>query len=76
MYLLHIVLEPLDRGNSWVRWFSVDLGKGFDLIDLRVMIENICSRYTPLLSALDCVILGRQDANCQVALLVMVSIEI
>ena len=38
VYLLHIVLEALDRGNPW---FFADFKKGFDLTDHQVMIKKI-----------------------------------
>ena len=74
VYLLHIVLEALDRGNSW---FFADFKKGIRSHWPSGNDEkDTCSQYTPLLSALDCDNLRRQDTNCRVSALVIVSIEI
>ena len=37
VYLLHIVSEAIDRGNSW---FFADFKKGFDLIDHQIMMKR------------------------------------
>lgn len=35
VYLLHLALEALDRGNCWIRFFFADFKKAFDMIDTR-----------------------------------------
>ena len=41
VYLLHLTLEALDKGNCWVRWFFADFKKGFDLVDHRILLEKL-----------------------------------
>ena len=39
VYLLHLTLEALDRGNCWVRWFFADFKKDFDLVETSYLIR-------------------------------------
>ena len=49
VYLLHIILEAIDRGDSW---FFTDFKKGFDLTGHQIMIKrNLLSIYTLAISA-------------------------
>ena len=49
VYLLHIILEAIDRGDSW---FFADFKKGFDLIGHQIMIKrNLLSIYNLAISA-------------------------
>ena len=41
VYLLHLALEALDRGNCSLRLFFTDFRKGFDLIDHHVLLSNL-----------------------------------
>ena len=43
VYLLHIALEALDRGNCSVRFFFADFRKGFDLIDHGILLQKLCN---------------------------------
>ena len=48
VYLLHIALEALDKGNCSVRFLFADFPKGFDLIDHDILLQKLCnSRWVP-----------------------------
>ena len=41
VYLLHLTLEALHRGNCWARKFFADFKKGFDLVYHRILLDKI-----------------------------------
>ena len=41
VYLLHLALEALDRGNCTIRFFFADFKKGFDLIDHKILLSKL-----------------------------------
>ena len=41
MYLLHLALEALDKGNCALRFFFADFKKGFDLIDHQILLRKL-----------------------------------
>ena len=41
VYLLHLALEALDRGNCSIRLFFADFRKGFDLIDHVILLDKL-----------------------------------
>ena len=41
VYLLHLTLEALHRGNCWARKFFADFKKGFDLVYHRILLAKI-----------------------------------
>ena len=41
VYLLHLALEALDRGNCALCFFFADFKKGFDLIDHRILLRKL-----------------------------------
>ena len=41
IYVLHLSLEALDKGNCSLRLFLADFSKGFDLIDHRILMEKL-----------------------------------
>ena len=41
VYLLHLGLEALDKGNCSLRLFFADFRKGFDLIDHRILTAKL-----------------------------------
>ena len=41
VYILHLALEALDKGNCSLRLFFADFSKGFDLIDHRILMEKL-----------------------------------
>lgn len=41
VYLLHLALEALDRGNCSIRFFFADFKKGFDLIDHKILLSKL-----------------------------------
>ena len=41
VYLLHLTLEALHRGNCLSRWFFADFKKGFDLVYHRILLDKI-----------------------------------
>ncbi|CAB4010790.1 Hypothetical predicted protein, partial [Paramuricea clavata] len=41
VFLLHNVLETLDRGGSLARVFFADFSKGFDLVDHGVLVAEL-----------------------------------
>ena len=43
VYLLHLALEALDRGNCWIRFFFADFKKAFDMIDHKILMSNVAS---------------------------------
>ena len=43
VYLLHIALEALHKGNCSVRFFFADFRKGFDLIDHGILLQKLCN---------------------------------
>ena len=43
IYLLHLALEALDRGNCWINLFFADFRKGFDLIDHNILLYRLKS---------------------------------
>ena len=49
VYLLHLTLVALDRGNCWVRWFFADFKKGFDLLDHRILLDKLKLEVHPCL---------------------------
>jgi len=38
VYLLHVILQSLDDGHSFVRVFFADFSKGFDLVDHNALV--------------------------------------
>ena len=40
-YILHLILEALDKGNCAVRLFFADFRKGFDLIDHKILLDKL-----------------------------------
>ena len=48
-YILHIILESLDKGGCLARLFFADFRKGFDLIDHQILLllyqEALCQSY-------------------------------
>ena len=45
VYILHLSLEALDRSGCYLRLFFADFKKGFDLIDLLILIEKLSTQY-------------------------------
>ena len=45
VYILHLYLEALDRSGCYLRLFFADFKKGFDLIDLLILIEKLSTQY-------------------------------
>ena len=43
VYLMHCILEYLDKGECYVRLFLADFSKGFDLVDHSVLIAELRS---------------------------------
>lgn len=43
VYLLHLALEALDRGNCWIRFFFADFKKAFDMIDHKILMSKVAS---------------------------------
>ena len=41
VYLLHLALEALDKGNCALCFFFADFKKGFDLIDHRILLRKL-----------------------------------
>ena len=41
VYLLHLALEALDKGNCSVRFFFTDFSKGFYLIDHHILLDKL-----------------------------------
>ena len=41
VFLLHLALEALDRGNCSIRFFFADFRKGFDLIDHKILLSKL-----------------------------------
>lgn len=41
VYLLHLALEALDKGQCYVRLFFAGFKKGFDLIDHTILIRKL-----------------------------------
>lgn len=41
VFLLHLALEALDRGNYTIRFFFADFRKGFDLIDHKILLSKL-----------------------------------
>ena len=41
VFLLHLALEALDRGNCTIRFFFADFRKGFDLIDHKILLSKL-----------------------------------
>ena len=41
VYILHLALEALDKGNCSLRLFFADFSKRFDLIDHRILMEKL-----------------------------------
>ena len=41
VFLLHLALEALDRGNCSIRSFFADFRKGFDLIDHKILLSKL-----------------------------------
>ena len=41
VYILHTILESLDRGKNYIRVFFADFSKGFDLVDHNVLIREL-----------------------------------
>ena len=41
VYLLHLTLKALHRGNCWARKFFADFKKGFDLVYHRILLDKI-----------------------------------
>ena len=41
VYLLHIILASLDRGDNYARIFFADFSKGFDLVDQNALTEEL-----------------------------------
>ena len=46
VYILHLALEALDKGNCSLRLFFADFSKGFDLIDHRILMEKLSNTST------------------------------
>ena len=45
VYLLHTILETIDRGEMYARIFFSDFSKGFDVVDHNVLIDELDSMY-------------------------------
>ena len=45
VYILHLALEALDKGNCSLRLFFADFSKGFGLIDHKILMEKL-SKFT------------------------------
>ncbi|XP_048578039.1 uncharacterized protein LOC125559895 [Nematostella vectensis] len=43
VYMLHVILEALYRGNNYVRIFFADFSKGFDLVDHHSLLNEMRS---------------------------------
>ena len=41
VFLLHLALQALDRGNCTIRFFFADFRKGFDLIDHKILLSKL-----------------------------------
>ena len=41
VFLLHLALEALDRGNCTIRFFFADFRKGFDLIEHKILLSKL-----------------------------------
>ena len=41
VYLLHLALEGLDKGNDALGFFFADFKRGFDLIDHRILLRKL-----------------------------------
>ena len=41
VFLLHLALEALDRGNCTIHFFFADFRKGFDLIDQKILLSKL-----------------------------------
>ena len=41
VYLLHTILETIDRGEMYVRLFFSDFSKGFDLVDHNALLHEL-----------------------------------
>jgi hypothetical protein len=41
LYLLQAIFEAIDRGNTAARIFFADFSKGFDLIDLNILLREL-----------------------------------
>ena len=41
VYLVHCILEYLDKGACYVRLFLADFSKGFDLVDHTVLMSEL-----------------------------------
>ena len=41
LYLLQAIFDAMDRGNTAARIFFVDFSKGFDLIDLNILLREL-----------------------------------
>ena len=66
VYLLHLALEALDRDGCYLRLFFADFKKGFDLIDLLVLMEKLSTQYNlhwSLLSWVACFFQGRAQVT-------------
>lgn len=65
VYLLHLILEALDKGNCAVRLFFEDFRKGFDLIDHKILIGKL-SKFnldSSLVRWLACFLQGRSQVT-------------
>ena len=47
VYLLHLALEALDKGNCYVRFFFTDFSEGFDIIDHHILLDKLGNYVLP-----------------------------
>ena len=62
-YILHIILESLDKGGCLARLFFADFRKGFDLIDHQILLRKLAQfdLYNCLLRWVACFLQGRSQ---------------
>lgn len=66
VYLLHLALEALDKGNCSVRFFFTDFSKGFDLIDHHILLDKLGKYELPgcLVRWVAAFLIGRTQRVC------------